>query len=62
VTDFQECAGCATKLGAPDLCQSCLHNRRAIDQLHAQLRTALDPDDVRQYVFEAFREGNSVVF
>ena len=31
--EFQECAACAAKPGSPVLCDSCLHNRRAIGKL-----------------------------
>ncbi len=30
---FRECAACADKPGAPQLCDACLHNRTTIDQL-----------------------------
>lgn len=28
---FQECATCAAQPGSPTLCESCLHNRAALD-------------------------------
>lgn len=38
--EFMECEECSVKPGSPPLCTSCLHNRRAIQQL-AALRGAL---------------------
>ena len=31
--EFKECAACAAKPGSPTFCESCLHNRTAINQL-----------------------------
>jgi uncharacterized membrane protein SirB2 len=30
---FMECVSCAAKPGSPTLCESCIHNRAAIEQL-----------------------------
>ncbi len=38
--EFQECSTCAKKLGSPELCKSCLHNRTLIDKLSSALRWA----------------------
>lgn len=35
--EFKECASCAVKPGSPYLCESCLHNRTAINLMKAQL-------------------------
>jgi hypothetical protein len=35
--EFIECPSCAVKPGSPTLCDSCLHNRDAIQFLHARL-------------------------
>lgn len=35
--EFQECAECAAKPGAPTLCGACIHNRRVINALVAAL-------------------------
>jgi hypothetical protein len=35
--DFRECAACAAKPGAPNLCEACIHNRRVINALVASL-------------------------
>lgn len=34
---FEECLSCSQKLGSPDLCKSCYHNRRAISLLRQQV-------------------------
>jgi len=31
--EFMECEECRKKPGSPDLCESCVHNRIAIDRL-----------------------------
>jgi len=35
--EFEECAICAAKPGTPDLCPSCLNNRKLIGQLQSQV-------------------------
>jgi len=39
--EFRECAACAAKPGAPELCPACLHNRKIVDRLRESLRAAL---------------------
>ena len=38
IITFQECAECAAKPGSPELCNSCLHNRRIIEGYKEHLR------------------------
>jgi hypothetical protein len=37
--EFVECSVCAAKPGSPDLCYSCLSNRKTIEQLEHQIET-----------------------
>jgi hypothetical protein len=41
--EFQECAACAAKPGAPTLCAACLHNRTTINRLCAQVESTRHP-------------------
>jgi len=36
---FRECATCAAKMGSPILCESCIANRKYIEELEARLMT-----------------------
>jgi len=38
VVDFVECDTCRALPGTPPLCSGCLHNRNAINTLHAALK------------------------
>lgn len=35
--EFKECASCAKKAGSPTLCESCLHNRRVVNELQEEI-------------------------
>lgn len=37
---FRECSACRSKAGTPLLCESCLHNRTAIESLQSKLEAA----------------------
>lgn len=37
MSDFMECAACAAKPGAPQLCAACLHNRTELAKVRAKV-------------------------
>lgn len=39
---FEECSLCAAKPGSPDLCKSCLYNRKNVDIYNGIAETALE--------------------
>jgi hypothetical protein len=52
--EFKECSECSSKVGAPHLCESCLHNRTVVNALSKELeetRTRLG--EMRQSVLDA---------
>lgn len=38
--EFAECHACSTQPGAPQLCSTCLHNRRVIGTLRRRVKQA----------------------
>lgn len=54
--EYQECASCAAKSGAPELCPICLHNRAVVDTLKAELENVKKERDILQASLEARQE------
>lgn len=52
--DFQECAACAAKPGAPVLCPACLHNRDVIYALQKMLEMARAEAEAWKACFEIY--------
>jgi len=44
--EFVECSVCASKLGSPVLCNSCLANREAISKLKDEVKSRIEPTKV----------------
>lgn len=44
--DFVECKECASKIGSPTLCPSCLMNRETINTLKTRLSKKSEPEEI----------------
>ena len=47
--EFKECAPCAAKLGSPELCAACIHNRNVIESLQPRSKYSKKQMRARAY-------------
>lgn len=52
--EYQECASCAAKPGAPELCPACLHNRVVVEALKAKIEIVEAERDAWKICYEIY--------
>ena len=60
--EFVECSVCAAKPGSPDLCESCLTNRRTIEHLKEQIDMQKKPAEAVQCDFNTLSEKTNHIY